>query len=252
VAGGTYSFGAGDADLWALKLDPYGNVTWQKTYGGSNYGGASSIEETSDDGYVVAGYTWFFSTGPDTDGDQDVLVLKLNNEGEIPCSDIIDDSNAVVLNSSAAIESTAAFALGSAAVAIDADAVPQDTWAQISWICPLAQNKWELKFEIQRYQEIVSSTALCQNYPNPFNPDTWIPYQLKEDTDVLIRIYSATGKLVRTLNLGPKPAGFYTVRGKAAYWDGSNEAGEQVASGIYFYEFTAGGFRSLKRMMILR
>ncbi|MBN2015912.1 T9SS type A sorting domain-containing protein [Candidatus Dojkabacteria bacterium] len=94
--------------------------------------------------------------------------------------------------------------------------------------------------------------ALLQNYPNSFNPDTWIPYQLAQDTDVLVRIYDATGNLVRTLNIGHKATGFYTTKEKAAYWDGKNEAGEQVASGIYFYSIQAGDFTATKKMVITR
>ena len=92
-------------------------------------------------------------------------------------------------------------------------------------------------------------TKLLQNYPNPFNPNTWIPYQLKEEAEVIIRIYAATGQIVRTLSLGHKPAGFYSDNEKAAYWDGNNEAGEPVASGIYFYTVKAGNFTATRKMV---
>lgn len=95
-------------------------------------------------------------------------------------------------------------------------------------------------------------SMLHQNYPNPFNPDTWIPYQLSDDADVLIKIYTSAGELVRMLNLGHKPAGFYADKGKAAYWDGKNEAGEHVASGVYFYSIKAGDFTDTRKMVIVR
>jgi hypothetical protein len=95
-------------------------------------------------------------------------------------------------------------------------------------------------------------SLLHRNYPNPFNPDTWIPYQLREDTHVEIRIYSVTGQLIRTLDLGHKPAGFYTDRQKAAYWDGKNEVGEQTASGVYFYSIQAGNFAATKKMVVAK
>ncbi len=94
--------------------------------------------------------------------------------------------------------------------------------------------------------------TLEQNYPNPFNPDTWIPYQLSEGIDVNIRIYEATGKCIRVLNLGHKPAGFYTDKSKAAYWNGKNEAGEQVSSGVYFYTIQAGDFTATKKMVVAK
>ena len=77
-------------------------------------------------------------------------------------------------------------------------------------------------------------TTLLPNYPNPFNPETWIPYQLATPAEVSISIYSADGKLVRILALGHQPVGMYESRSRVAYWDGKNELGESVASGIYF------------------
>ena len=100
--------------------------------------------------------------------------------------------------------------------------------------------------------EIPTETVLLRNYPNPFNPETWMPYQLSEDSLVSISIYDTSGKLIRTLSLGYQSAGFYKSRGRAAYWDGRNETGESVASGIYFYQLETGGYTDLRRMVILK
>ena len=93
-------------------------------------------------------------------------------------------------------------------------------------------------------------TALLLNYPNPFNPETWIPYQLAEATDVTVTIHSMNGSLIRTLSLGHQSAGLYRSKSRAAYWDGKNEFGEQVASGLYFYTLTAGRFSATGKMLI--
>ena len=93
---------------------------------------------------------------------------------------------------------------------------------------------------------------LLQNYPNPFNPETWIPYQLSEDSAVSISIYDTTGQLVRTLSLGFQTAGFYNSRERAAYWDGHNALGERVASGIYFYQLTTPEFQQTRRLVIVK
>ena len=87
---------------------------------------------------------------------------------------------------------------------------------------------------------VPKETALLPNYPNPFNPETWIPYQLANDADVTLTVYDTKGSLVRQFDLGYQSAGFYTNRTKAAYWDGRNETGESVASGVYFYQLQAG------------
>lgn len=102
------------------------------------------------------------------------------------------------------------------------------------------------------YMKPPQLTRLLQNYPNPFNPETWIPYQLSEDGDITIRIYSTSGKLVRELRPGYEPAGIYISKARAAYWDGRNEAGEAVTSGIYFYSIQAGAFTATRKMAIAR
>ena len=91
---------------------------------------------------------------------------------------------------------------------------------------------------------------LLQNYPNPFNPETWIPYQLTEESPVSVVIYDTTGNLIRSLSLGIQSAGFYNSRDRAAYWDGKNASGEQVASGVYFYTLTVGDFSATRKMLI--
>ena len=93
-------------------------------------------------------------------------------------------------------------------------------------------------------------TGLLPNYPNPFNPETWIPYQLATDADVILTIYDVRGIMVRRLALGHQPAGFYRSRGRAAHWDGRNQLGEKVASGLYFYTFTAGDFTATQKLLI--
>ena len=93
-------------------------------------------------------------------------------------------------------------------------------------------------------------TSLLPNYPNPFNPETWLPYQLAEPADVTLTIYAVNGTVVRTLVLGHQSMGIYQDKSRAAYWDGRNEVGESVASGVYFYTLTAGDFTATRKMLI--
>lgn len=99
---------------------------------------------------------------------------------------------------------------------------------------------------------IPKETMLQPNYPNPFNPETWIPYQLAEPAEITLSIYSVDGILIRTLALGYQPAGIYRSRGRAAYWDGTNETGEPVASGVYFYTLLAGDFKATRKMLVIK
>ena len=136
-----------------------------------------------------------------------------------------------------------------------------------AWIAQAhAENDGSVAFQqgIASLQRLLASlipreTQLLANYPNPFNPETWIPYQLAVPAEVQIRIYATNGDLVRTLDLGHQLAGIYQERGRAAYWDGKNEMGESVASGVYFYTLstestrdsvTAGDFTATRKMLI--
>ena len=97
------------------------------------------------------------------------------------------------------------------------------------------------------------TTKALQNYPNPFNPDTWIPYQLAVDAPVTITIYNLKGQLIRAIALGDRKVGVYVTKEKAAYWDGRDDAGEKVGSGVYFYTLRmAGEFIATRKMLIVK
>jgi 2',3'-cyclic-nucleotide 2'-phosphodiesterase (5'-nucleotidase family) len=97
-----------------------------------------------------------------------------------------------------------------------------------------------------------NKTTLFNNYPNPFNPETWIPYQLVNNSDVTINIYDAAGHLVRHLDLGLQTAGFYIGKSRAAYWDGRNDSGERLASGVYFYQLNTSDLTETRKMVIMK
>ena len=145
-----------------------------------------------------------------------------------------------------------------AAAAPAIDSLALDSAVVQAWIAQAeAKSDGSIAFRqgIANLQRLLASllpekTALLANYPNPFNPETWIPYHLAEAADVTVRIYAADGALVRTLALGHQVAGIYESRARAAYWDGRNELGESVASGVYFYTFQAGDFTATRKMLI--
>lgn len=135
------------------------------------------------------------------------------------------------------------------------------TYAMIeTWIeAAHAQNDGSLTFQqgIAKLKYLLTlvtpeETALLPNYPNPFNPETWIPYRLSKPAEVTLTIYAIDGKVVRQLALGHQAAGYYQARSRAAYWDGRNDVGEQVASGVYFYTLTAGDFHATAKMIITK
>jgi len=89
--------------------------------------------------------------------------------------------------------------------------------------------------------------ALLQNFPNPFNPETTIKYNVAEGANVSLRIYNVVGQVVRTLVAEQQNAGRYTVR-----WNGADDRGVSVSSGIYFYQISAGDFSDVKKLMLLK
>ena len=98
--------------------------------------------------------------------------------------------------------------------------------------------------------KLVPRPVLLPNFPNPANPETWIPYQLHKAANVRISIHDVRGRLVRVLNIGHRAEGQYTCHCKAAYWDGCNNVGERVSSGLYFYSISAGDFRASRKMVL--
>jgi len=105
---------------------------------------------------------------------------------------------------------------------------------------------------VQPSDILPGKTQLLTNYPNPFNPETWIPYQLNSDSEVSIHIYGVDGNLVRRLDMGYQSAGYYHSQSRSGYWDGKNNIGEQVVSGVYFYTIQAGEFTDTRKMLLMK
>ena len=174
-------------------------------------------------------------------------LTDTNGDGVVNIQDLV--MVAIALDDAAAAPSL----LGEASHALTAGAIRDWLTAARS----IADKDAIVKRGIEVFEQLLESvvpreTALLANYPNPFNPETWIPYRLAEASDVTLTIYDTKGGLVRRLEMGHQLAGYYTDRGNAAYWDGRNDGGESVASGIYFYVLATPSFRDLRRMVIVK
>ena len=101
--------------------------------------------------------------------------------------------------------------------------------------------------EVGNLKPLPDSFGLDQNMPNPFNPSTTIGYQLPESGQVHLSVYNLLGQVVRTLMDGPLEAGYYTLD-----WDGRDDLGRQLASGIYLYRMRVNDFSQTRRMMLLK
>jgi hypothetical protein len=116
-----------------------------------------------------------------------------------------------------------------------------------AYIDDIAVTGSSAKMAAAEQQLLPKEFALSQNYPNPFNPTTAISFDLPKDEHVVLNIYNINGQLVRTLVNEKKNAGSYKV-----IWNGLNESGKAVASGMYIYRIKAGSFMQTKRMTLMK
>jgi hypothetical protein len=129
----------------------------------------------------------------------------------------------------------------------DDDAVPpMDRTIVLQKILQWFQNQVPIASGID---PVAFANTLSDNYPNPFNPTTTIKYSIADRGQVSLKIYNAAGQLVRTLvneEQAPQAGGFSKV------WNGLNDRGQSVASGVYFYQLTAKNFEQTKKMVVIK
>jgi flagellar hook assembly protein FlgD len=92
-----------------------------------------------------------------------------------------------------------------------------------------------------------SKFSISSNYPNPFNPSTTIEYSLKVDSKIEIKIFNNLGRLVRSLFNGQSTSGTHLLT-----WDGRDDNGKQLSSGLYYYQIISETFSSAKKMLLLK
>ena len=99
---------------------------------------------------------------------------------------------------------------------------------------------------------IPNRTRLLPNYPNPSNPETWIPFEINQDSEVSITIYDISGTPVRTIRVGYVEAGSYISQSRAIYWEGKTDTGGRISSGIYFYTLRMDTSICTRKMIVLK
>ena len=231
ITGSTKSFGAGAEDVWLLKTDSSGDSVWSKTFGGISYDAGYYIQQTSDKGYIIAGYTESFGAG-----NWDVWLIKT----DINCdtlwtktfggsSNEFGESVKQAFNGGYILSGyTYSFGNGD-----------YDFWL-ISLDSLVTPINWDVSI-------IPTDFMLFQNYPNPFNPTTTIRYDLPKSSKVTLTIYNNLGQEVITLIQEQQTAGE-----KSVVWDGKDNLGKQVSSGVYFYQLKAGNFLESRKMVLIR
>ena len=215
---------------------------------------ATDTERGDDSGAVYA----FLKVGPDWELQATIIPDKGADEEH-------NDN----MGSAVALDGEFGRHFNYAAVGVQGDATPKhpdggsvylfDTEDVNNLNIPLSKNieDFKIPLSVEPIDELapimlgdIKRTALLQNFPNPFNPETWIPYTLAADGEVKVRIYDVQGVLVRQLDIGRQRTGRYLSRQTAAYWDGRDQSGASVSSGVYFYTLEADTFSETQRMVI--
>ena len=226
IAGSTYSYGAGLSDVWVIKTNTSGIEQWNVTLGGTEYDYAYSIQQTSDDGYIIAGYT----KGVGSMDQPDVLLIKTDASGYEQWSQSyggseLDDGRSVQQTSDGGYiitGSTISFGAGSYDV----------------WLLRLGPDLFGVDSDLP--QPVTYS--LLPASPNPFNSQTLIRFQMFVSGDVQIQVYDQHGRVVATLVDGWQTAGMYQVP--------FNTAG--LPSGIYLTRFTFCDFTQTQKLVLIK
>ncbi len=260
IAGTTWSFGAGNTDVWLIKTDSNGDTLWTKTFGKAGLDYGYSVQQTSDEGYIVAGsigdaLPWLIKT----DANGDTLWTKILQQEEgfafsvqqttdggyiVPVSTgwlIKTDANGNILWTKSFGEDGLASSIQTTdgGYIITGYTDPPGPDFPDVWLIKVAPEITSL--DESPYVSI-SDYQLQQNYPNPFNPETVITYRISGNVKTSLRIYDITGREVKTLVNQSQPAGEYLVTFNAS----------GLASGIYIYRLRAGNFEQSRKMLLLR
>ena len=228
------------SDYATIKYASNGDFLWVRRYigPGNNHDEAKALAIDGSGNVYVTGYSYGSGTSKDyatikyaSSGDT-IWVARYDgpvNSTDSACAVAVDDSGNVYVTGSSIGDGTS------------------EDCTTMKYV----QSPSDVEDETESFRK-PSEFALSQNCPNPFNPNTTIKFKVqgskfKAPVLATLKIYNILGQKVRTLVDEPKWAGDYSVQ-----WDGMNDKGEQLSSGIYFYQLKVGEYTSSKKMVLLK
>ncbi len=277
IAGETNSYGAGAYDVYLIKTDGDGNEEWTRTLGGSDDDEAYSVQQTSDGGFVIVGYTNSYGAGW-----WDVYLIKTDDGGNEVWTQTFggtgfDEGYSVQQTSDGGyIITGSTYSFGAAAYnvyLIKTDGGGNEEWIQNFggsgsdfgysvqqtsdggfviagyttsygagssdvWLIRLDSETGVIELDLPQ----PSSYSLLPAYPNPFNPSTLIRFQIPTAGDVQIKVYDIQGNIVATITDGWQTPGSYQIPFNAA----------SLSSGIYLARLTAGDFTQTRKLVLMK
>jgi len=280
LAGYTNSYGAGESDLWLVKTDEIGNEEWNQTYGGSSYEIANSIQQTSDGGFILAGYTNSYGAG-----ESDFWLVKTDENGNEEWNQSYDNNNESERAQSIIQANDNGFIIAGYVTYTDETTdiwiVKTDEVGNEEWNQTFGGNEWDRGSAIQQTadggfviagstssyglggsdfwlirldQEIsIADNAIVEslilnlsNYPNPFNPTTTISFSIPEESNVKLSIYNIKGQKIKSLLNDQITSGEHSI-----VWNGEDDSGKKVSSGVYLYKLNVNGKTEAVRKCLL-
>ncbi|MCK4654229.1 MAG: T9SS type A sorting domain-containing protein [Candidatus Cloacimonetes bacterium] len=226
IVGFTDSFGAGSYDVYVVKTDAVGDTMWTRTFGGANFDKGYSIQAISDGTYIVSGTTRSFG-----DPAGDVYLLKLDSSGDIIWSGTYGEAND---DRGWSVQQTG-----------------DENYIVCGYTCSTGSaDVYLLKIAGEgtgiENSVVLQEKIFVSNYPNPFNPSTTISFSLisesTENTELII--YNLKGQEIRQYSIFNNQS--------SIIWDGKDDNGNNVSSGIYLYKITSGNFTSIKKMILMK
>ncbi|HQV31422.1 MAG TPA: FlgD immunoglobulin-like domain containing protein [Calditrichia bacterium] len=220
-----------NSDAWLLRLNASGDTLWTRLYGGISLEETAALEITPDGGVLMTGYT--FAAGVDIDA----FIMRTDANGDslwtIPFGGTGNDQITDIHRTS-----------DGGYIASGFTSSPDN----------LDYNGWLIRLAGDNATGIGENPTpnpqgfqLFQNYPNPFNPSTQIEFDIAAPGWTELNIFDIAGRAVRSLHAGVLTPGHYNLQ-----WDGKDDAGRPVSSGVYFYQFSSGPFSLAKKMMLIR